>query len=165
MFVKSLLCKQSDVDEGMDVLYDMFTPPSGGVLDENHLMQREDPTKIVLRYQDPAELPDSLSPQVYRMIARCLKEYTAMLLWREALAEELKDTWLELIYTCILLGVSYPTIKCGLAHAQPFHSLDSSELSASPLGCHFIKIWVTNQTPASILSLRLCNLNALSLAL
>lgn len=89
---------KSDRVKYMEVLHDMFTPPSGGVLDENHLMQREDPTKIVLRYQDPAELPDSLSPEVHRMIARCLKEYTAMLLWREALAEELKDTWLELIY-------------------------------------------------------------------
>lgn len=78
--------------------YVSLRPPSKcKVLDSNGELCYRDATNKPDFFHDPVELPKRLTAEEMRYLPRCIREYTALSLYQERLAKEMKETAFKML--------------------------------------------------------------------
>ena len=84
-------------DHEIKLLHDLSSLSTTKVLDKNGIITRSDSTNKPDFFNDPVELPDGLTKEEMQYLPRCIREYTALSLFRERLANEMKETAFDML--------------------------------------------------------------------
>lgn len=84
-------------EQEIKLLCELVSPSKCKVLDSNGELCYRDATNKPDFFQDPVELPKRLTAEEMRYLPRCIREYTALSLYQERLAKEMKETAFKML--------------------------------------------------------------------
>ena len=84
-------------DHEIKLLHDLSSLSTTKVLDKNGIITRSDFTNKPDFFNDPVELLDGLTKEEMQYLPRCIREYTALSLYHERLAAEMKETAIDML--------------------------------------------------------------------
>ena len=84
-------------DHELRLLHDLSSLSTTKVLAQNGIITRSDSTNKPDFFNDPVELPDGLTKEEMQYLPRYIREYTALSLFRERLANEMKETAFDML--------------------------------------------------------------------